>query len=514
MKVVVAGGTGFIGRHVVAALVEHGHEPIVLARSARARADAIVAFAVDATRAGPAELLRGVDAIVNLVGIKTERGSNTFAAAHVDAPRNLLAAAETAGVRRFVHVSVVRNGEPRGPYQTTKRQGEALVTDSGLDWTVLRPALVCGPGDDAITRLVQLVRAAPVFPVPAGATGPLEPVDVRDVALAVVRALERPTTIGRTYDIVGPERIDLRTLAGRVSDAIALPIVMPPLPRAIMQNAASVLERLPGDPIVTRSQVGMLVDGLFGDGAAAKEDLGLTPRKIDGAAIATWAERVPPLLPSVRLVVDADHAAWLRRCASALPGLAWFVPLAVGLLIAGPWIIREVWPRMVALEGALALVAVLALPLPWRELVRPRMGHVVTGVAVAAASWALAMVVIATLEWFAPSTIAALPAMRAWAGVWSLALAIPMLVTVVAAEEIVWRTAITLPLAGRIGPVKGSLAAGLLFALAHVTMGQPLLLVAAVLAGTGWAALTIRTRSTFATFLAHLGWDAALIWGP
>jgi membrane protease YdiL (CAAX protease family) len=358
------------------------------------------------------------------------------------------------------------------------------------------------------------VRAAPVFPVPRGATGPLQLVDVRDVALAIVRALERPVAIGRTYDVVGPERIDLRTLAHRVAAALELPVATPPFPRGLMRLAASAFERMPGDPLLTRSQLGMLLDGLHGDGTAAKGDLGLVPRAVDASAIAAWAARAPALLPSVRIVVDAEHRAWLRRCATALPSVRWLAPLAIATLLAGPWIISDVWLRMCALESALAVVALAGVRLPWRELCHPRLAHVVTGIAIGAATWGLAALVIAVLERAAPGALAALPGMRAWAGAWPLAAAVPMLVVVVAAEEVVWRSAVALPIAGRIGPVRGSIAAGLLFAVAHVTMGAPILLVAALLAGTGWATIVIRTKSAFAAFVAHLLWDAALIWGP
>jgi NADH dehydrogenase len=516
VKVVVAGGTGFIGRHVVAALVDHGHEAIVLSRSAGTHAvgdmPRVTTIAADVTRPLDADAVRGADAVVNLVGIKIGRGHNTFAAAHVDAPRHLVEAMHAAGVRRLVHVSVVQTGSASGAYHATKRAGEAVVHGSGLDWTVLRPALVCGPGDDAITRLVQFVRAAPVFPVPGGPIGPLQLVDVRDVALAIVRALERPIAIGRTYDVVGPERVDLRTLAHRVAAALELRVATPALPRAPMRLAARLLERMPGDPLLTTSQLGMLVDGLHGDDAAARVDLDLTPRPVDAAAIATWAAHAPALLPSVRIVTGAEHRAWLRGCTRALPRLAWFAPLAIATLLAAPWLIADVWLRMCALEAALALVALVAVPLPWRELWRPRAGTLVAGALLGAVTWALALLVIAVLEQTAPAAIAPLPTMRAWASAWPLAAAVPMLVGVVAAEEIVWRSAIALPLAGRLGAWPGCIAAGLLFALAHVTTGPPILLVAALLAGTGWALFTVRTRSALATFVAHLVWDAALIW--
>ena len=169
MKVIVAGGTGFLGRHVTATLRAAGYRVTVLARGTRVTAPAEgVEFVPCDVGVGPIpiELLRGSDALINLVGIKGEEGEQTFARVHVVAMRHLLAAAKALGLRRFVHVSVVcSRPDTRSGYHDTKWQAEQLVRGSGLDFTILKPAVIYGPGDDMVTHLVKMIRFAPVFPV-------------------------------------------------------------------------------------------------------------------------------------------------------------------------------------------------------------------------------------------------------------------------------------------------------------------------------------------------------------
>src|SRR5258707_15330780 len=126
----------------------------------------------------PTGALRGCDALVNLAGIKREDGSQTFEAVHVEATRRLLAACGEAGVRRFVHVSVVcSRPDPTSPYHDTKWRGETLVQASGLDVTILKPAVVYGAGDDMLTHLVKMIRFAPLFPIVGRGDSLLQAVD-------------------------------------------------------------------------------------------------------------------------------------------------------------------------------------------------------------------------------------------------------------------------------------------------------------------------------------------------
>ncbi len=205
MKVIVAGGTGFLGRHVTAALLATGHRVLLLSRGTRevpcAEGVEIVPCDVGAGPI-PLEPLGGHDALVNLVGIKREEGMQTFARVHVEATRHLLAAAKALSLRRFVHVSVVcSRSDSRSGYHNTKWLAEQLVRASDLDFTILKPGVIYGPGDDMVTHLVKMIRFAPIFPIVGRGESILQPVHVRDVALAALRAWNatgpwaRPTTL-------------------------------------------------------------------------------------------------------------------------------------------------------------------------------------------------------------------------------------------------------------------------------------------------------------------------------
>ncbi|HEX4997877.1 MAG TPA: NAD-dependent epimerase/dehydratase family protein, partial [Terriglobia bacterium] len=178
-KIAVVGGTGFLGRHVVAALEQAGYPARSLSRRS----------GFDAMNPDP-EALRGCAAVVNLAGIKREEGAQTFQAVHVTLPERLIAAMGQAGVRRLVHISVVvARPAPDLPYHDTKWKGEEVVRASGLDWTILRPAVIYGDGDDMLSHLTLMIRTSPIFPIVGSGSAPMRPVDARDVAAAVVAAI-------------------------------------------------------------------------------------------------------------------------------------------------------------------------------------------------------------------------------------------------------------------------------------------------------------------------------------
>lgn len=512
MKVALVGGAGFIGRATATKLIADGHEVVVISRSASRRAlpgtNAIDADAMDV----PGSALVGVGALVNLVGIKMPRGDNDFARAHERSVVALIASAKHAGVPRFVHVGVVSPPGASGPYHDSKRRGEQLVRDSGLQWTIVRPSVVYGPGDDMLTHLVEQIRVAPVFPIPGGTLGPLMPVDVRDVAEAIARALAREVAIGRAYDVVGPEALDVRRLVQRVSAAIELPTLAPTVPLFVMRPLAAIAERVFADPPVTTSQLEMLRTGLPGDGDAAARELELVPRTMSAAYIAELAAAIPQRLPSLRIVTSAEHRAWLRRSADPRAwGLLAIVMLA---MLAMPWAIRSVWPRMALIEGLATVAAIAMLRLLWRELLRPSARMLAGGIAAGVVMWALGWPAVAMLRWIAPRMLADLSAIHAWGNELSPAIAIPVMLAIVACEDIVWRGAIGFAAVARCGPVLGCLVGGVLFALAHTTSGPPLLWLAALVCGTLWTAATIRTRSLVPTIAMHATFDllAMFVW--
>jgi uncharacterized protein YbjT (DUF2867 family)/membrane protease YdiL (CAAX protease family) len=514
MRVAVAGGSGFIGRHVTLALREGGHEVRVLARRVEAADDreGVEHRAVD-VGAGPlpADVLAGCDALVNLVGIKAERGDNTFVRAHVDAVEHLLAAARVAGIERLVHVSVAQGPDATGPYAESKREGERRVLASGLAVTVLRPGLIYGPGDDALKSLIRMVRLAPFVPVPAGARGPLPAVDVRDVADAVAAALRQPSSVGEHIDVVGPEVLDLRTLVWRVADALSLRTLTPSIPPALARLGARVMEAVLPDPLLSRSQLTMLERGLPGDPRQAEQLLGAPLRRLDAARIRELAADVPDLLPSVRLVTSREHLAWLHEQARSLRGWPWLLALAMAAMLVLPAVVPGVWTRMAVVNATLTLMIAGLYGRVLRPLLRPTLAAVGVGLASAVVLYAAADLFMAGLRTLAPTLAEQAQSVYAWSSDAPLGVRLALLVVIVVGEDIVWRGAVTLPLAARCGPAWGCLLAGTAFALAHLTTGPPLLAIAALAMGTLWSALAVRTRSLVPVVVSHLAWDLAVM---
>jgi uncharacterized protein YbjT (DUF2867 family)/membrane protease YdiL (CAAX protease family) len=516
VKVAVAGGSGFIGRHVVEALRARGHEVRVIARGRRGTPLGAELFACDLARADlPADALCGCDAAVNLAGIKREQGAQTFEAVHVGATRRLIAAARAAGLRRLVHVSVVcARPDAASSYHETKWRAEQAVRESALDFTILRPAVVYGPGDDMVTHLVRMVRFAPVFPVVGRGDSVLQPVDVRDVAEAVAAALDRPRSVGGTYDVVGPERRTLREVVRTVADGVGLSLRIVPTPVPLMRAAVRVMDALSAAPLSTPAQLQMLVDGLYGDTRPARRDLGLATRPFTVETVRALEGTVAPLGPGLRLVAERAQAEWLARHRAALRPALVLAFLAVGLQAALAPIVPNVWYRMAAGAVLLSAFALARVRVGWRELYRPGVRLVAWGIAAAVILYAAGSV-IARLVALSPALSAQMVALYGWKQAVAPGLAVPLLLLIVAGEEIVWRSAVTLPLAARLGPWRGTLAAAGLFALAHVPLGVPLLLLAALGAGGFWSALVLKTRSAVPALVSHALWDlAVLFWLP
>lgn len=508
MSILVAGASGFIGTAVVSALQAAGHDVVAISRTRGGLAEEVwhIPLDVGSGPIDPCDLdeVDNIEAVVNLVGIAIERGANTFEAAHVRAVEHLLQLSEALGVTRFVHVSVVRPEGSDGPYHRTKRAGESRVTASDRDWTLLRPGLVYGPGDAMLSNLARFVTLAPVFVAPGGPVGPLQTVDVIDVAEAVVRTLAAPSSVGATIDIVGPDRASLPELVRNVGHALELPTWVAPMPAGLMRLAAGVMQRVLPHPPITPTQLGMLIDGLYGAHGQAREHLGFAPRALTAQRIREVATLVKA--PSVRLLPSAaarhDAAQW------SVP--LWFPVLAVLALLLGPWLIEDLWLRMLAFEGGL-VAALLASGAPARSWMRTRASELGIGVAAAAVMTAGALGVTAVLRVFAPELMASASEVYGWARAWPLPAILVMLPLIAGAEDLVWRFAITVGLVRRLGPTGALLVGGFAFALAHATSGPPILMLAALLAGLLWSALALRTRSWPAVLVCHVLWDASII---
>jgi len=224
-KVLLLGGSGFVGTYIVNRLSQRGIEVTVPTRRRERTKALIMQPGVEMPEANIhceqtlTELMRGHDAVINLVGILHSHDvqfpySRDFAEAHVELPKKIVAACKAAGVRRLLHMSAL-HANPKGPseYLASKGDGEAVVmaAKNELDVTVFRPSVIFGLGDSFITMFANVLKKLPFFPLGFGHAR-FQPVWAADVADAFVDSLADVATFAQAYDLVGPKVYTLREL--------------------------------------------------------------------------------------------------------------------------------------------------------------------------------------------------------------------------------------------------------------------------------------------------------------
>ena len=269
-RIVVLGGSGFVGSTLCARLAAAGHDLVVPTRSRERSRHLILLPTVDVVEADihdPARLnavVRGADAVVNLVGILNPSGRDTFERVHPELARNVVAACRAGGVPRLLHMSAL-NADPAGPsgYLRSKGEAEAIVASSPLAWTVFRPSIIFGQDDHLTTLFARLAQALPVLALPA-ADAKFQPVWIGDVVTAFERSLALVETAGRRYDLCGPKVYTLRELVRFVSETSGAVRPIVPLRGALATLQAFVLEHLPGRLMSRDDLKSMSVDSVCG----------------------------------------------------------------------------------------------------------------------------------------------------------------------------------------------------------------------------------------------------------
>ncbi len=234
-KVLVTGGTGFVGSYVVRELVARGYEPVCLVRHAdrlgrqlppeqRSWIRSVAGDVFDADAL--ARSADGCAAAIHLIGIIEERRltGQTFERLHVDATRAVVQACRAAGVARYVHMSALgTRADAVSAYHRTKWTAEQIVRELAPAWTIFRPSLIHGPEGEFMQMMkffsTSRVRQ-PVMPYFGSGTTMIQPVSVRDVAAIFVRALKTPASIGQVYGVGGPERLTWKELYDACAVAI------------------------------------------------------------------------------------------------------------------------------------------------------------------------------------------------------------------------------------------------------------------------------------------------------
>ena len=271
-SVCILGGTGFVGRHIVARLAEREMSVRILTRHPERHRDLKILPQVELVTGDahdPAQLNRffaGVDAVMNLVGILNEKGhdGSGFRRVHTELTEKALAAAEAQGVRRFVQMSALKAdmADPPSHYLRSKAAAEqAVFAATAFPVTVFRPSVIFGPEDSFLNRFADLLKIAPFMPL-ARADARFAPVYVGDVADHFVNCLEDLSTHGKGFELCGPRVYTLAELVRYTARLTRRRRPVVPLPGWAGKLQASVFEFVPGKPLSRDNLASLSVDSV------------------------------------------------------------------------------------------------------------------------------------------------------------------------------------------------------------------------------------------------------------
>ena len=271
-SICVLGGTGFVGRHLVGTLTAAGHRIRVPARHRERNRELLVLPTVDVVEtnihddAALASLLEGCDVVINLVAILNEARRTSFRDIHVELPRRIVKTCRQLGIKRLIHMSALNADAQQGAsrYLQSKGEGEALVhaaADQEFHVTSFRPSIIFGPGDHFFNHFADLLKIAPVLPLPCPESR-VAPVYVGDVAQAFLKTLDDKSSYGQRYELCGPRVYTLEEVVNYTARALKIKRNILPLSKGLSRLQAQVMQYLPGKPFTLDNYRSLQVDAV------------------------------------------------------------------------------------------------------------------------------------------------------------------------------------------------------------------------------------------------------------
>ncbi len=262
--ILITGATGYIGRHLVARLVQQGERPRCLVRDLKRAGQILPGAKVDlvqgdTTQPGTLRLvMQGVDTVIHTAFITAERkqsAGNHYDTTNVEGTANVVKAAKSAGVSRIIAVSGLGTKPDKpGSYMQGRYLAEQMIKESGMTWTIIQPSVLFGKDAPFIKGLTDLIRTSPVVPLIGGGKIMFQPIYVEDVVSVIVEVLNEPErTANKTFTIGGPEYYSFTGIVTMLTHAMHKKRIMAPAPRQLVGIGAAVMEAVLPKPPLTKA---------------------------------------------------------------------------------------------------------------------------------------------------------------------------------------------------------------------------------------------------------------------
>ncbi|MCZ7372915.1 MAG: complex I NDUFA9 subunit family protein, partial [Candidatus Methanoperedens sp.] len=261
--ILVTGGTGFVGSHLIKRLASERIQKRCLARKTSAieklkELGIEVAYGDVLDKESLKKAVEDVETVIHLVGIIVEKKGATFEIIHTQGTKNLVDASKAAGVQRFIYISALGAREnARSRYHKTKWEAERAVINNGMEYVIFRPSIMIGEGGEFITMLSKIVRWAPIIPIIDGESK-VQPIYVENTVDCIIKSLIDTKTTNRIFEIAGPDQITYKELFLTLMEVLDVDNPTFQIPTTFMWPAARILEGIMEKPPITTQQVIML----------------------------------------------------------------------------------------------------------------------------------------------------------------------------------------------------------------------------------------------------------------
>lgn len=266
MNIAVTGASGFVGRNLIEALSRTNHH--IRALIHRKNIDLPVKDNIEFARADihdtgsllPA--LKDIDVVYHLVGIIVETRRLTFEKTVAEGTLNLVDASLKNGVKKIIYLSALGTSPDAGTmYHKTKWQAEESVRNSGLEYVILRPSIIFGPGDKSLNSFARLIKMSPVIPIIGDGEYMMQPVFIEDLTYMMVDCLDNEKASGKTIEIGGPERLQFKQIIDIIKKVLRKRRIRLYIPAGLIKPMAGLMEKIVKPAPVTTDQIEMLLAG-------------------------------------------------------------------------------------------------------------------------------------------------------------------------------------------------------------------------------------------------------------